>query len=65
MDERVEEKVPQIIQEWIAQLARDKVLHGVIELVEASGEMIDVEMVVVLRGSHGRSVLEPRITIRR
>lgn len=57
--------IPWVVQEWIRQLAADKMLHGIIELAESSGEQADVEVTCLLRGSQGRAVMEPKITIRR
>ena len=57
--------IPQVIQEWIRQLVDDRLLHQIIESVEREEQQVDIEMVCILRGSHGHAVLEPKITIRR
>lgn len=57
--------IPWVVQEWIRQLAGDKMLHGIIELTQRENEQVDVEVVCLLRGSQGHAVMEPKITIRR
>ena len=57
--------MPQTIREWIRQLAEDKLLHRIVALAEENESQVDLEVMAVLRGSHGHAVLEPKITIRR
>ena len=63
--ERADVAIPWVVQEWIHQLAEDKMLHGIIELTQRENEQVDVEVTCLLRGSQGHAVMEPKITIRR
>lgn len=57
--------LPHIIQTWIRQLESDAMLHETVALAERMQENIDVDLSILLRGSNGRAVMEPKITIRR
>ena len=65
LDNNGHSEIPLVIQQWIEQLLTDKMLHQIINIATQSQEQYDIDLQVSLRGSQGRAVMEPKITIRR
>lgn len=61
----MEEEVKGIVEEWVAQLRSDKLVHGMLELALGERERTDVELSVTLRTSGEKVVMQPRIVVRR
>lgn len=60
-----DDEIPEIVQQWARQLASDKMLHEIVRLAVKFEERCDIDLTISLRGSGGRAVMEPQISIRR
>lgn len=56
---------PEIVLDIVKQILADRMLHEMIEVAVRYNEKFDIDVSLLLRGSSGHVVMEPKIEVRR